>query len=111
MWRGPNRTGLSQETDLLKEWPKGGLKRLWERTAIGGGYSTPAVVGDRVYLMVNREGKECVAALAVKDGLASPQRKQGNPLLGPHPWQGSPLVEPFHPPAISARAARAAEMV
>ncbi|HEY7312934.1 MAG TPA: PQQ-binding-like beta-propeller repeat protein [Gemmataceae bacterium] len=67
-WRGPHRTGISQETGLLKEWPKGGPKLLWERKGIGGGYSTPAIVGDRIYLMANREGKEYVVALAVKDG-------------------------------------------
>lgn len=67
-WRGPERTGCSQETGLLKEWPKGGPKLLWERKDIGAGYSTPAVVGDRVYLMANREGMEYAVALAVTDG-------------------------------------------
>ncbi len=67
-WRGPERTGLSKETGLLKEWPKGGPKLLWERKDIGGGYSTPVNVGDRVYLMVDRKGEEFVLALAVKDG-------------------------------------------
>ncbi|HEY7156090.1 MAG TPA: PQQ-binding-like beta-propeller repeat protein [Gemmataceae bacterium] len=67
-WRGPQRTGLSKETDLLKEWPKGGPKLLWEQKDIGGGYSTPAVVGERIYLMANRDGKEYALALAVKDG-------------------------------------------
>jgi outer membrane protein assembly factor BamB len=67
-WRGPQRTGISQETGLLKEWPKDGPKLLWERKDIGGGYSTPAVVGDRIYLMADRKGMEYVLALAVKDG-------------------------------------------
>lgn len=67
-WRGPQRTGLSQETGLLKEWSKGGPKMIWERKDLGGGYSTPAVVGDRIYLMANRAGKEYAVALAVKDG-------------------------------------------
>jgi outer membrane protein assembly factor BamB len=67
-WRGPERTGLSKETGLLKEWPKGGPKLLWERKDLGGGYSTPAVVGDRLYFMADRKGKEYVLALAVKDG-------------------------------------------
>jgi outer membrane protein assembly factor BamB len=70
-WRGPQRTGSSQETGLLKEWPKGGPKLLWERKEIGGGYSTPAIVGDRIYLLANREGKESVVALSVKDGSQS----------------------------------------
>jgi outer membrane protein assembly factor BamB len=67
-WRGPERTGLSKETGLLKEWPKDGPKLLWERKDVGEGYSTPAIVGDRVYLLANREGIEYVVALAVKDG-------------------------------------------
>jgi outer membrane protein assembly factor BamB len=67
-WRGPQRTGLSKETGLLKEWPKGGPKLLWERKDIGGGYSTPAIVGDRIYLQADRNRKEYALALAVKDG-------------------------------------------
>ncbi len=67
-WRGPQRTGVSKETGLLKEWPKGGPKLLWEQKDIGDGYSTPAVVGDRLYLMSNREGKEYVVARSVADG-------------------------------------------
>jgi outer membrane protein assembly factor BamB len=67
-WRGPDRTGVSKETGLLKEWPKGGPTLLWKKKGIGGGYSTPAVVGDRVYLMADRKGEEYVVALAVKDG-------------------------------------------
>ncbi len=67
-WRGPQRTGCSQETGLLKEWPQGGPKLLWERKDIGAGYSTPAVVGDRIYVLVNREGKEYALALDVKAG-------------------------------------------
>jgi outer membrane protein assembly factor BamB len=67
-WRGPERTGLSRETGLLKEWPKDGPELLWKRKNIGGGYSTPAVVGDHIYLMVDRQGKEFALALTVRDG-------------------------------------------
>jgi outer membrane protein assembly factor BamB len=68
-WRGPQRNGLSEEKGLLKEWPKEGPQLLWKVTHAGSGYSTPAVVGDRLYLLGN-EGleNEFVAALAVKDG-------------------------------------------
>jgi outer membrane protein assembly factor BamB len=67
-WRGPGRDGVSKEKGLLKEWPKDGPKQLWKVKDIGGGYSTPAVVGDRIYLMADRKGEEFVVALAVKDG-------------------------------------------
>src|SRR5437868_2779276 len=54
-WRGPQRDGISQETGLLKEWPKDGPKLLWKQSDIGFGYSTPAVVGDRLYLLRTKE--------------------------------------------------------
>lgn len=68
-WRGPERNGISQETGLLKEWPEGGPKQLWKIENLGGGYSTPAIVGDRLY-MISNEGleNEFVKALKVEDG-------------------------------------------
>jgi outer membrane protein assembly factor BamB len=68
-WRGPDRTGISQETGLLKEWPKDGPKLLWQVKNIDSGYSTPAVVGDRIYLLSNKGmDDEYVQALSVKEG-------------------------------------------
>lgn len=68
-WRGPNRDGISKETGLLKEWPAEGPKLLWQLKEIGDGYSTPAIVGPRIYVLGN-EGmdNEFVQALAVSDG-------------------------------------------
>src|SRR2546422_1656601 len=68
-WRGPKRDGLSQETGLLKEWPKEGPKLIWKMNDIGSGYSTPAVMSDRLYLLGNQGlENEFVEALAVNDG-------------------------------------------
>ncbi len=68
-WRGPQRNGISLETGLLKQWPKQGPKLSWISTNIGSGYSTPAVVGDRLYLLGNQGlDNEFVQALSVKDG-------------------------------------------
>jgi len=68
-WRGPRRNGISRETGLLKEWPKEGPKLLWQVKAIGHGFSTPAVVGDRIYLLSNTgKDNEFAQALDVKDG-------------------------------------------
>jgi outer membrane protein assembly factor BamB len=68
-WRGPNRDGISQETGLLKDWPKEGPKLLWEMKDIGSGYSTPAVVGDWLYVISNKGNEdEFVEARAVADG-------------------------------------------
>lgn len=85
-WRGPQRDGLSAEKGLLKQWPAEGPKLLWHAKEIGSGYSTPAVVGDRIYLVSN-EGmeKEFVQARSAKDGShvwATPIGKVG-PNQGP----------------------------
>ena len=68
-WRGPQRTGISQETGLLKQWPAKGPKLLWQTKDLGDGYSTPAVVGDRLYVIANSGTEnEYVRALAAADG-------------------------------------------
>lgn len=67
-WRGPERTGISKETGLLKEWPKDGPPLRWKATDIGTGYSSPAIARGRVYLQTTRDGKEFALALDEKTG-------------------------------------------
>jgi outer membrane protein assembly factor BamB len=49
-WQGPDRTGISKETGLLKEWPQSGPALLWTATGLGTGYGSMAVAGDRIYV-------------------------------------------------------------
>jgi len=49
-WQGPDRTGLSKETGLLKQWPAAGPPVVWTATGLGAGYGSMAVAGERVYL-------------------------------------------------------------
>lgn len=67
-WRGPKRNGISEETGLLREWPKGGPKLLWKTADVLGGFSTPSVVGDRIYTIGSKGQDEFAIALGVKDG-------------------------------------------
>ncbi|HEX4591650.1 MAG TPA: PQQ-binding-like beta-propeller repeat protein [Gemmataceae bacterium] len=62
-WRGADRTGVSPETGLLQEWPKEGPKLLWKATGLGAGYSSTAIVGDRIYTMGNRGNDEYALCL------------------------------------------------
>jgi outer membrane protein assembly factor BamB len=64
-WRGPDRSGVSKETGLLKAWPKSGPKRLWTFKKAGLGFSGPAIVGDRLYTMGVRNEMTYVIALDV----------------------------------------------
>jgi outer membrane protein assembly factor BamB len=68
-WRGPQRTGHSAETGLKTEWPVGGPPLLWQAKGLGDGYSTPIVVGQRLYVL-GSEGvdDEYVHALSTRDG-------------------------------------------
>jgi outer membrane protein assembly factor BamB len=68
-WRGPERNGITKESGLLQEWPKEGPRLLWQVSDIGTGYSTPSIVGDRIYLISN-DGleNEYALALSAKDG-------------------------------------------
>jgi hypothetical protein len=48
-FHGPNRDNRSPDTGLLKTWPEGGPRRMWEAAGIGEGYSTVAISGGRIY--------------------------------------------------------------
>jgi outer membrane protein assembly factor BamB len=93
-WRGPHRNGISQETGLLKEWPKEGPKLLWQVKEIGSGYSTPAVVGERLYVLSNKGvDEEFVQALDVSDGHQLWSTRLGK--------VGNPDQQPSYPAARS----------
>jgi outer membrane protein assembly factor BamB len=93
-WRGPRRTGISQETGLLKEWPKAGPRLMWQANEVGEGYATPSVAGTRLYLLGNRGlDNEFVQALSVEDGKPVWTTRLGK--------VGSPDQEPPYPMARS----------
>ncbi len=67
-WRGPNRDGISKETGLLKEWPADGPALVWKAKGAGGGYSSFAVTGGRIYTLGLRGDKEYVIAFDAATG-------------------------------------------
>lgn len=48
-FRGPDRDGVYPETGLLSSWPDGGPELLWSADGLGEGFSSVAVVGERIY--------------------------------------------------------------
>ncbi len=92
--RGPQRTGISKETGLLKSWPKQGPRLLWQLPDIGEGYGSPSVVGGRIFVVSNRGmDNEFVQALSVEDGKAIWTTRLGN--------VGNPNQQPPYPMARS----------
>jgi outer membrane protein assembly factor BamB len=61
-WRGPGRTGIYNETGLLKTWPASGPSLIWEAEGIGMGYSSATVTNDAVYITGVRGDKDVLTA-------------------------------------------------
>jgi outer membrane protein assembly factor BamB len=67
-WRGPNHDDLCTETGLLKDWPEGGPKLVWEIKGIGTGYASISIFGNRIYTAGDKAGESVVEALNLADG-------------------------------------------
>ncbi len=48
-WMGPDRDNVWRATGLIERFPEGGPNVVW-RQPIAGGYASPAVAGDRVFV-------------------------------------------------------------
>lgn len=49
-WRGTDRLGIYEETELLNKWPDEGPELLWVYKGIGRGYATPSVTENRIFV-------------------------------------------------------------
>ncbi|MFQ5349477.1 MAG: PQQ-binding-like beta-propeller repeat protein [Thermoanaerobaculia bacterium] len=67
-WRGIGRDGRSAETGLLAEWPESGPPLAWKSGGLGGGYSSVAVAGERIFTMGDLGDGQYVMALSRTDG-------------------------------------------
>jgi outer membrane protein assembly factor BamB len=94
-WQGPDRTRISKETGLLKEWPAGGPRLVWTANGLGSGFGSMAVAGDRVFLQGMRGKNSVVIALNRSDGKEAWSKALGAPQTndrGPGP-RGTPTVD------------------
>ena len=49
-WRGINRDGIYQETNLLDQWPENGPEEIWATEIVGTGYASPTVTNDKLFV-------------------------------------------------------------
>ena len=66
--QGSNRDNKSTETELLDKWPKDGPTLLWTFRHSGVGYSGPAVVSDRIYIMGGRNSRAELLSIDAASG-------------------------------------------
>src|SRR5947209_13048361 len=62
-WRGGDRDGVSKETGLLKQWPKGGPPLAWKANGIGEGMGGVSIAAGRVYVCGDSGDAACLFAL------------------------------------------------
>ena len=94
-WQGPDRTGMSKETGLLKAWPSGGPAVVWSSQGLGKGYGSMAVAGERIFLQGMVGNTSTVFALNRADGKGVWSKALGRAESndqGPGP-RGTPTVD------------------
>ena len=57
-WRGPQRTGVYNETGLLKQWPQSGPVQIMEIQDLGMGFSSPTITDDAIYITGRKDTLE-----------------------------------------------------
>jgi outer membrane protein assembly factor BamB len=65
-WRGPNRDGTGAVFTEPARWPET-LTERW-KIAVGGGHSSPVLVGNRIYLHSRQKDDEVIAAIDAATG-------------------------------------------
>ncbi len=94
-FRGPNRTAVVNDSKLLKSWPADGPKLLWEGSGAGRGYSSLAIVGNKMYtlgdgLSTQQDADEYLSCFDKATGKQLWATKTGTPWTnGQANWQSS----------------------
>lgn len=83
-WRGPRRDGISDEEGLLSIWPASGPKLLWKVGGLGTGWSSPIVVGERIYI-TGDVGNDLIVFAFDRIGTPQWRVKNGKAWKGPYP--------------------------
>jgi outer membrane protein assembly factor BamB len=66
-FRGPRGDGVYDETPIVTNWPKAGLRLVW-RQPIGGGYSSFAIAEGLAFTLEQRRDEEAATAYDLETG-------------------------------------------
>ena len=92
-FRGPNRDNVSPDKNLLTKWPKDGPKLVWKSEGVGDGFSSVAVVGEKIFTMGEKDKASFVFALDRATGERLWATKVGQPGGGPPGPRSTPTVD------------------
>jgi outer membrane protein assembly factor BamB len=65
-WRGPDRGGIYNESNLLKKWPDDGPKKLWSVNSIGNGFVSPVFTDENFYITGEIDSMEILFCFNLK---------------------------------------------
>lgn len=82
-WRGPRRDAVSREAGLLRSWPAGGPRVVWQAAGIGAGFSSVVVSRGFVFTMGKQDADVIVTALRADNGQTAWTRKIGTTQRNP----------------------------
>ncbi|OAI52254.1 pyrrolo-quinoline quinone [Planctomyces sp. SCGC AG-212-M04] len=94
-FRGPGRTAVSPDKNLLEKWPEDGPPLVWTAKGAGRGYSSLAIAGGKIYtlgdnLSTASDKEEYLQCFDQKTGKQLWTHQTGSPWdKGSPDWQGS----------------------
>jgi outer membrane protein assembly factor BamB len=93
-WRGPNRTAISDEKGLLKQWGEGGPALAWKASGVGQGFSSLAISGGKIFTMGDLGNDQYVFGLNQANGAILWKTKVGAAWHDEFPGpRGTPTVD------------------
>jgi len=90
---GPHGTGVSDETDLLDEWPEAGPALLWQKR-IGKGYSSPSILGNRLVVHHRQRDRDLIECLKADDGTPIWTYEYDTDFADPYGYNNGPRCSP-----------------
>ena len=104
-WRGPNRDGVSKETEILKTWPSAGPRVAW-RVQLGEGFSSIAIARGHAYTTFSKGNDEHLVCFDANTGAEKWRFRTGDKFR--NSWGNGPRATPTvagdHVYTISAHA-------
>ncbi|MBK7132621.1 MAG: hypothetical protein IPH69_07295 [Bacteroidales bacterium] len=88
-WRGKDRTGIFNESNLLKSWPEEGPREIWSIDNIGNGFVTPIFTENNFYITGETDSMLILYCFNLKG------EKQWQTTLGKEWMKSYPAQEPY----------------